>query len=66
MFSSKGKETAFVPANNSQAAAAQPKRNGRSGVVPSIVSSDLCVTGSLNTTGDMQIDGVVEGETGGE
>ena len=62
MFSSKGKETAFVPANNSQVAAAQPKRNGRSGVVPSIVSSDLCVTGSLNTTGDMQIDGVVEGD----
>jgi cytoskeletal protein CcmA (bactofilin family) len=61
MFSSKGKETTFVPANNGQAAA-QPKRAGRAGVVPSIVSADLCVTGSLNTTGDMQIDGIVEGD----
>ena len=61
MFSSKGKESTFVPANNGQAAA-QPKRTGRSGAVPSIVSSDLCVSGSLNTTGDMQIDGIVEGD----
>ena len=61
MFSSKGKEVTFVPANNGQAQA-QPKRTGRAGVVHSIVSSDLCVTGSLNTTGDMQIDGIVEGD----
>ena len=38
------------------------KHAGRSGVVPSIVSADLTVTGSLNTTGDMQIDGIVEGD----
>ena len=61
MFSSKGKESSFAPANNGQAAA-QSKRTGRSGAVPSIVSSDLCVSGSLNTSGDMQIDGVVEGD----
>ena len=61
MFSSKGKETIFVPANNGQVAV-QPKRASRPGVVPSIVSADLTVTGSLNTTGDMQIDGIVEGD----
>ena len=61
MFSSKGKETTFVPANNAQAVA-QSKRAGRSGAVPSIVSADLTVTGSFNTTGDIQIDGVVEGD----
>jgi cytoskeletal protein CcmA (bactofilin family) len=61
MFSSKGKESTFVPASNGQAAA-PAKRTGRTGAVPSIVSGDLCVTGSLNTTGDMQIDGIVEGD----
>jgi|SRR5580698_3213472 cytoskeletal protein CcmA (bactofilin family) len=61
MFSSKGKETSFVPANNSQATP-QPKRTGRSGAVPSIVSVDLTVCGTLNTTGDMQIDGILEGD----
>jgi cytoskeletal protein CcmA (bactofilin family) len=61
MFSSKGKETSFVPANSSQATP-QPKRAGRSGAVPSIVSVDLTVSGTLNTTGDMQIDGILEGD----
>ena len=60
MFSSKGKETTFVPANNTAAPA--PKRTGRSGTAPSIVSADLTVSGTLNTTGDMQIDGIVEGD----
>lgn len=61
MFSSKGKESTFVPANNGQAVA-QPKRAARTGSVPSIVSADLSVTGSFNTTGDIQIDGIVEGD----
>ena len=61
MFSSKGKETNFVPASNSQTSA-QPKRVARAGAVPSIVSADLTVTGSFNTTGDIQIEGVVEGD----
>ena len=61
MFSSKGKEASFVPANNGQTAA-PPKRAGRSGAVPSIVSADLTVSGTLNTSGDMQIDGIVEGD----
>ena len=61
MFSSKAKESTFVPANNGQAVA-QPKRVARTGSVPSIVSADLTVTGSFNTTGDIQIEGVVEGD----
>ena len=61
MFSSKGKESTLVPANNGPAAA-QPKRVARTGSVPSIVSADLTVTGSFSTSGDIQIDGVVEGD----
>ena len=38
------------------------KRMGRSGTAPSIISADLTVTGMLNSTGDMQIDGIVEGD----
>ena len=30
--------------------------------MPSIVSADLTVTGTLNTSGDMQIDGILEGD----
>ena len=62
MFSSKSKDTAqFTPAT-SPAPAPQPKRPGRPGSVPSIVSADLTVTGAFNTSGDMQIDGIVEGD----
>ena len=61
MFSSKGKEATFVPASNSQSAP-QPKRAGRAGAVPSIVSADLTVTGSFITSGDIQVDGIVEGD----
>ena len=38
-----------------------PKRVARSGSVPSIISADS-VTGTLNSTGDMQIDGTLEGD----
>jgi cytoskeletal protein CcmA (bactofilin family) len=64
MFSSKSKDTLPSPASTG----AQPiisaptKRIGRSGTAPSIISADLTVTGALNSTGDMQIDGIVEGD----
>ena len=62
MFSSKSKDAVqFTPAN-SPAPAPQPKRAGRPGSVPSIVSADLTVTGALNSSGDIQIDGAVEGD----
>ena len=43
------------------AQAAQQKRPMRSSSAPSIISSDLVVTGTLSSTGDIQIDGKVEG-----
>jgi cytoskeletal protein CcmA (bactofilin family) len=39
----------------------QPKRVGRS-AAPSIISADLVVNGTLSSTGDIQIDGRVEGD----
>src|SRR5262245_58032925 len=42
-------------------AAANSKRAGRS-TAPSIISADLTVTGTLVSNGDIQIDGVVEGD----
>jgi cytoskeletal protein CcmA (bactofilin family) len=59
MFSSKSKDTEphAVPA----IPAASAKRGGRSSA-PSIISADLVVQGTLISTGDIQIDGRVEGD----
>jgi cytoskeletal protein CcmA (bactofilin family) len=58
MFSSKGKsnEPAAVPMTP-----APQKRVVRSSA-PSIISADLVVSGTLTSTGDIQIDGRVEGD----
>jgi len=63
MFSSKNKdkETAPVTAPANQASM-QAKRMQRSSSAPSIISADLTVTGTLTSTGDIQIDGRVEGD----
>ncbi len=61
MFSSKSKDNAPPPLTIGPAPI-PAKRIGRSGSVPSIVSADLVVAGTLNTSGDMQIDGKVEGD----
>jgi cytoskeletal protein CcmA (bactofilin family) len=62
MFSNKGKGDAGMPLDIGPAPI-PPKRGGaRTGSVPSIVSADLTVTGTLNTSGDMQIDGILEGD----
>ena len=42
-------------------AATPPKRLPRS-TVPSIISADLTVTGTLVSNGDIQIDGMVDGD----
>ena len=60
MFSNKPKENIAAPLNIGPAPI--PKRVVRSGSVPSIVSPELTVTGSLNTSGDVQIDGILEGD----
>lgn len=56
MFSSKSKDT-----DAAASAAPQVKRAVRS-AAPSIISSDLVVNGTLTSTGDIQIDGRVEGD----
>ena len=61
MFS-KSKDTAApAPGINSLPVAPAPKRSAR-GTAPSIISADLTVTGTLVSNGDIQIDGVVQGD----
>lgn len=55
MFSSKSKDADTAPAMT------QVKRPARS-AAPSIISADLVVNGTLTSTGDIQIDGRVEGD----
>ena len=62
MFSSKGKGDAGMPLDIGPAPVPPKRSAGRTGSVPSIVSADLTVTGTLNTSGDMQIDGILEGD----
>ena len=40
----------------------QSKRMVRTSAAPSIISADLTVTGTLTSTGDIQVDGRVEGD----
>ena len=63
MFSSKSKDkdpapvsTPAIPGN------LQSKRLVRTSAAPSIISADLTITGTLTSTGDIQIDGRVEGD----
>ena len=62
MFSSKKDEKPMVsappPPMQNQAAMRKP----RSASAPSIISADLVVIGTLRSTGDVQIDGRVEGD----
>ncbi|MBV8799764.1 MAG: polymer-forming cytoskeletal protein [Alphaproteobacteria bacterium] len=50
-----------IPAAPLQAQPA-PKRTASARAAPSIISADLVVTGTLSSTGDMQVDGRVEGD----
>jgi cytoskeletal protein CcmA (bactofilin family) len=60
MFSSKSKDAATPPPPVAQSTAQQQKRPIRSSA-PSIISADLVVQGTLTSSGDIQIDGKVEG-----
>jgi cytoskeletal protein CcmA (bactofilin family) len=60
MFSSKTKDAAAPPPAIPTPAPAQ-KRPTRSASAPSIISADLVVQGTLSSSGDIQIDGKVEG-----
>ncbi|HEX2592130.1 MAG TPA: polymer-forming cytoskeletal protein [Rhizomicrobium sp.] len=59
MFNRKDNAPAAMP--SSASAPLTQKRVGRS-AAPSIISADLVVNGSLSSTGDIQIDGRVEGD----
>ncbi|MBU6443099.1 MAG: polymer-forming cytoskeletal protein [Alphaproteobacteria bacterium] len=65
MFSSKSKNTeqqASAAAAQAAAQAGQLKRGAKSASAPSLISADLVVNGTLTSTGDIQIDGRVEGD----
>lgn len=63
MFSSKPKDAAPAPAPMTvPAAPIVPSRKAARSAAPSILSADAVVTGTLVSTGDMQIDGRVEGD----
>jgi cytoskeletal protein CcmA (bactofilin family) len=62
MFSSKSKDTIATPQPMApQAPAAGPKR-ARALSAPSIISADMVINGTINSTGDIQVDGRVEGD----
>ena len=60
MFSSKSNAASPPPAPS--APAAQQKRTAGRSSAPSIISGDLVVNGTLSSSGDIQIDGRVEGD----
>lgn len=66
MFSSKSKsssENAQQPAAQMAAPSPAPaRRMARTTSAPSLISADLVVNGTLTSTGDVQIDGRVEGD----
>jgi cytoskeletal protein CcmA (bactofilin family) len=54
MFSSKSKD--------SQPASLAPVSSRRTSSAPSIVSADMAIQGAINSAGDVQVDGQVEGD----
>ncbi|MGB2931065.1 MAG: polymer-forming cytoskeletal protein [Methyloceanibacter sp.] len=41
---------------------AQPKSSGPSKLVPSIIGEDLTVTGNVTSKGEIQVDGIIQGD----
>ncbi|HEX3486993.1 MAG TPA: polymer-forming cytoskeletal protein [Micropepsaceae bacterium] len=56
------KETEAAPIAPPQPAPPPPKRPARNGGVPSIISAELIVRGTLISQGDVQVDGRVDGD----
>jgi cytoskeletal protein CcmA (bactofilin family) len=61
MFSSKSKDAPSPAPAAAPTAGQQQKRPMRSSAAPSIISGDLVVNGTLTSSGDIQIDGKIEG-----
>jgi cytoskeletal protein CcmA (bactofilin family) len=62
MFSSKSKDKEAESVVAPTVPAPPPVKRAARSSVPSIISADLTVNGTLNSTGDIQIDGRVEGD----
>ena len=62
MFSKPNNTVPAAPSMLSSPLAPAPKRAAGRSTAPSIISADLTVTGTLVSNGDIQIDGVVEGD----
>ena len=60
MFSNRSKDTA--PAPPLVAPQTTTNRRSRALSAPSIISADMAITGTITSTGDVQIDGRVEGD----
>jgi cytoskeletal protein CcmA (bactofilin family) len=60
MFSNKNKDNAFAP-QTMIAPTPAPKR-ARTLSAPSIISADMVINGTITSTGDIQIDGRIEGD----
>ena len=61
MFSSRSKDSATPQPVAPQAPSAAPKR-ARALSAPSLISADMVINGTLSSTGDIQIDGRIEGD----
>jgi len=59
---STAKPSTPTPAKPASAVSASPAPAAKPKPAPSILSSDLTITGNLVTTGDIQIEGTVEGD----
>lgn len=59
MFSKSSKSNSEAPKSNDAGQQAAPNRDSG---VPSIISADLTIVGNLTSSGDLQVDGTVEGD----
>jgi cytoskeletal protein CcmA (bactofilin family) len=62
MFSSKSKDTAPAPQPMMAAAPSAAPKRARALSAPSIISADMVINGTLSSTGDIQVDGRIEGD----
>ena len=62
MFSNKSKDAAPAPQAPIAAPLPIPTKRARSMSAPSIISADVVINGTISSSGDIQIDGRVEGD----
>jgi cytoskeletal protein CcmA (bactofilin family) len=62
MFSSRNKDKEVVSVAAPAAPPPPPAKRAPRASAPSIISADLTINGTLNSTGDVQIDGRIEGD----